>query len=175
MKFEYNLQEAVSEECYNDIMAMVEANLAEEHLYDAIEHWKHKYGTSVVKDAVKGVGNTVKGAGVAAGNALLNSDNKVANVIKKVPGINQGLRSLAASNLRKARSDNNATFNKTVDNAIAKHQRQSYLANASANPVQAHAANNAELNRTVGSAYRTKINRGNQALNNYRNIYKHLK
>ena len=159
----YNLQESVSESCYNDIVNMVIENLAEneviideEHLADAIEKIGQKHAPGLIKSAVTGVGKAVSNAGAAAGDALLKSDNKIANFIKKIPGINGALKRRNAANLTRGIKTARERFNSANDKATAKHQKQAYMANYSANPAQANAANNREYQDTLMRNYQNK-------------------
>lgn len=179
MDYNYNLQEAVSEECYNDIRAMVEANLAkiginETHLADYIEHLGNKHGQGLVKAAVKGVGNTIKGAGVTAGNALLNSNNKVTNAVKKIPGINQGLKRLNTANynnaLKKLKANYQSQLKKTSDQYDMARNTARYISD----PNLQQQAINAAGNRALGQTQR-HFNSFNTAKNSLKNKHNSIK
>lgn len=175
MNFNYNLQEAVSEECYNDIMNLVQENLEnldeEQHaLATELERIGRKHAPGLVKALGDDVKNTAKNVKHAAGEFLSTSNSGVANALKKIPGVNNFTRGYAASQLRQARSNANAERNNAITKEIAKHQQRQYLANTSPNPAQATARNNAQLHANVNRANQNRANKMAAAQAKYGNV-----
>ena len=118
---EYNLREAVSEECYNDIMAKVQENLEnvmeEQHAFATmIEKGLHKHGPGILSAAVKGAGDTINNVKNAAVSGLANSNNKFSNTIKNLPGVKSAvvnhIRKQHSAAVKKAASQQEAALNK---------------------------------------------------------------
>lgn len=175
MDFKYNLQEAVSEECYNDIMRLVQENLEdiseELHPFAAeLERIGRKHAPGLAKALGDDVKNTAKNVKHSAGEFLATSNSGVANILKKIPGVKNFVRSHAASQLRQARSNANAERNNAITKEITKHQQRQYLANTSSNPAQATAQNNAQLHANVNRANRNRANKMAAAQAKYGNV-----
>ena len=172
MNFEYNLQESVSEECYNDIMArvndcLIKMEIKEEHFADFYERMLKKHGPTLLKAVGNDVKNTAKGIKSAAGEFLSTSNSKVASVARKIPGVRAFARSHAAAQLKQGRAQANKVHQQNISNAIAKHQQNQYLANTSANPAQATARNNARLHASVNMSAQNKANKMQALQNKY--------
>lgn len=175
MNFNYNLQEAVSEECYNDIMRLVQENLEdineEQHAFATeLERIGRRHAPGLIKALGNDVKNTAKNVKHAAGEFLSTSNSGVANILKRIPGVRNFARSHAASQLRQARSKANAERNNAVTKEIAKHQQRQYLANTSSNPAQATAQNNAQLHANVNRANQNRANKMAAAQAKYGNV-----
>lgn len=175
-EFFQSLNENVSEECYVAVIEMVKANLinmgiSEVHLADYIEKVSQKHGPELLKSAVKGVGNTIRNTGKAAVRGLANSDNRVSNFIKNIPGIKgavvndinrqhaEGVEKLNKNfTAQQQKTNNEFKQNMEHTNMIANPQ---YRAAAQTN-LQNHAAQQM-IN------HRNNLNQSKQKLNDLRN------
>ena len=172
MEFEYNLQEAVSEECYNDILDMVEANLVEMginevHLADYLETATQKHGPGIIKAAGANVLGAAKGIKHATGEFLSTSNSGVANALRKVPGVRDFARSHAASQLRHGRAKLNKERQQSRAKAVANYTQDKILADTSTNPAQANAQINARLHANVNAAAQRRANKMQALKNKY--------
>ena len=175
MHMNYNLQESVSEECFNDIMSLVQEyieNVSEEqHAFATyLDSLGHKHAPGLIKAFGDDVKNTAKNVKHAAGEFLSTSNSKVANALKKVPGVRNFARSHAASQLRQARSSANTEHKNTIARELAKHTQNLQLANASANPAQAIAKANAQLRSNINRAQQNRANKISALRTKYKNV-----
>lgn len=125
MDFKYNLQEAVSEECYNDIMRLVQENLEdvneEQHAFATeLERIGRKHAPGLLSSAAKGVSNTVKAVGTAATDAVAAGQSKFAKALKKLPGVRDSIRHRGSKIASAARKQNQTNF-KTRQEQIKKN------------------------------------------------------
>ena len=172
MSYNYNLQESVSEECFNDIMTLVQEYVDEDlHPFAAyLDGVGRKHAPGLIKAAGDGVKNTANNIKHSAGEFLATSNSKVANTLKKVPGVRKFARSHAASQLRQARSSANAEHNNTVQKELAKHTQNLQIANASPNPAQAVAQANKKLITNIDTSKQNRANKMAALKAKYRNV-----
>ena len=156
MEYNYNLQEAVSEECYSDIISLVNEYLAgceidEEHLVDAIESGLHRHGPGILKATVKGVGNTISGAKNAAVSGLANSSSKLTKLATKIPGVKAAVVGHIKNEHRSALNKNRQTLNNRQQNIRNKFANQMTDSEMISNPQYKTAAQNTIKNNATNS------------------------
>ena len=127
----YNLQEAVSEECYDDIINKVaeileSESISEEHLREFTERMINKHGPEIVGSAVHGIKNVAHNVGNKVADKLVSSNSGVSKFVKGIPGVKQSLRKHILTKYSNARAQNlNSlrTAEKTIDTNYAKDSK----------------------------------------------------
>lgn len=130
----YNLQEAVSEECYNDIINKVaeileSEDINEEHFKEFSERMFNKYGPEIIKGIGKSARKVAHHVGNKVADHLVDSNSRISKFIKGIPGVKQGLRRHVLTNAATSRAQNLKslrTAEKTIDN---NYEKETKLAN----------------------------------------------